>query len=491
VATALILILVALLFLAAFILLRAALFPQPGKAVEPVEAIEVEDLVVAEHLSRVIQFPSISSEDQDKVQRRAFGEMLRALERMYPRTFSVLHPEVVNELSLLFTWPGSDPQRLPILLCTHSDVAPVSPGEEVEWTHPPFAGIIANGYVWGRGVLDDKANLVAILEAVEWLLRSGFAPKRTLYLAIGHDGELGGFQSMASIAALLLERGTRLEMALGRGGWVANGLIPTVQGPVALLGVSEKGVLRLALSAEAPGGQAAIPPEETAAGILVKALYRLEQHLFPPRLKFIRPAFARLGGELPFVSRMAFANLWLFGGLAARILSQTAFGNTLARTTIAVTGFYGGQGGVNLPRLARAVIDVRLMPGESIAGAQARIESIIADRRVSIEAFGTHPAWEPSPISDRQSESYRMLETSIRQIFPEAAAVSFVTPDATDAHYFEGISRQVYRFSPLYLEADDVARLRGRDERIAVKDCGKMVRFYVNLINNYSYLPSD
>ena len=156
------------------------------------------------------------------------------------------------EGSLLFRWPGSDPGLAPILLMGHLDVVPVEPGTEARWTHPPFSGAVDGAFVWGRGALDDKVSVLGLAEATELLLREGFAPRRTVYLAFGHDEEIGGNHGAAAIARTLGERGVRLAFTLDEGmGIVQRGLVPGLDGDVALVGIAEKGYVSLELAATA------------------------------------------------------------------------------------------------------------------------------------------------------------------------------------------------------------------------------------------------
>jgi len=146
----------------------------------------------------------------------------------------------VNQHSRVYKWTGSDKSLPPIMLCAHIDVVP-APGK---WVQPPFAGKIVDGVIWGRGAIDNKHNVVGELAAVEELLKKGFEPRRTVYLALGHDEEIGGNQGAKFIA----DHMQKVEK-IGKNGMVAifdegpmmvEGALPGVKGPVALVANSEK-----------------------------------------------------------------------------------------------------------------------------------------------------------------------------------------------------------------------------------------------------------
>ncbi|HXG27991.1 MAG TPA: M20/M25/M40 family metallo-hydrolase, partial [Nevskiales bacterium] len=232
---------------------RAGEYPPPAKlAIEPEAA--------ARRLAGALAIPTVSHEDRDRIDETAFLRLQDYLGTQFPRVHRVLNRETVSQLSLLYTWPGSEAGLDPLLLLAHLDVVPVEPGREHDWQRPPFGGDIADGYVWGRGALDDKASALAQLEAVELLLARGFKPRRTIYLAFGHDEEVGGRDGAARIAELLHKLQVRPALVLDEGGAVMQDGMLGLSGPVALVGIAEKGYLSLMLSAEDSGGHSSMPP---------------------------------------------------------------------------------------------------------------------------------------------------------------------------------------------------------------------------------------
>jgi carboxypeptidase PM20D1 len=342
---------------------------------------------------------------------------------------------------------------------------------EGKWTHPPFAGRIADGYIWGRGALDDKVSVLAIL------------PRRTIYLAFGHDEEIGGLGGAAKIAALLHARGIRLEYVLDEGGTITKGILPGVSSPVAMVGIAEKGYVSLALTVESSGGHSSMPPRHTAVGILSSAIHKLERNPFPAKIQGpTRALLETVGPNLAFGQRLVMANLWLFDSLVKRRLSASPLSDALIRTTTAATMFEGSVKENLLPAKARAVVNFRILPGESSRSVIHHVRNAIDDPRIRIAPLDL--SIEPSPVSDINSSGYSNLQRTIRQTFPDAIVAPWLLVAATDSRHYAGLSDNVYRFAPLQLTRQDVPRLHGTDERIPVADYKHCVKFYIQLIRN-------
>ena len=442
------------------------------------------DAAGAEHLAGAIRFRTVSHQDPAQVDRAAFLAFHRYLAETFPGAHGSLAPETVAGASLLFTWKGRAADAAPLLLLAHQDVVPVDPATEGAWTHPPFAGEIADGFVWGRGALDDKASLVALLEAVERLVADGFAPRRTIHLAFGHDEEVGGREGAVALAALLRERGVAPLVVLDEGLALTESIVSGVAAPVALVGIAEKGYVSVELVVQAEGGHSSTPPPETAVGILAAALARLERQQMPAVVAGpVRGLLEALGPEMPFTNRVAFANLWLFGPLVTRVLAETPTTNALVRTTTAPTMLDASVKENVLPVRARAVVNFRILPGDSTAGVLAHVRAVVADPRVAVEPLRTTLS-EPSPESRVDSPGFAAIARTIREVFPAAIVAPSLVLGATDARHYADLGADVYRFLPLRYGPDDLRRLHGIDERLAVADYADAVRFYARLIRN-------
>ena len=201
----------------------------------PVSMATMNDVPpIAERLSRMIQLPTVSAE-LDERGSAPFEEFVALLAELYPRVHATLTRERHTEFGLLFHWKGRrEAGDGPLVLMAHYDVVPVD--ESDDWTHPPFAGVIADGSVYGRGALDDKGPLIVILEAVESLLAEGFTPARDVYLSFGGNEETYGSAAIA-IAAALKDRGIVPWLVVDEGGAVVDAPLPFVPGSAAMIGV--------------------------------------------------------------------------------------------------------------------------------------------------------------------------------------------------------------------------------------------------------------
>jgi carboxypeptidase PM20D1 len=473
----------ALVILAAVVVVRTARFastPPPAPAAD----VYSPPTGAAERLAEALRIPTISSQDPADFDAAAFAALHALLEERFPRVHAALGREAVGEHSLLYTWPGSEPSLAPLLLMAHLDVVPVEPGTEDGWTHPPFSGAVADGFVWGRGALDSKSGVMGTLEAVELLLAEGFRPRRTVLLAYGHDEEVGGARGAAAIAALLESRGVRPWMVVDEGGVIGSGMMPGVARPTALVGIAEKGFASVELIVETPGGHSSMPPARGSIVRLGEAVRRLEDA--PPAARIDGPTlelFDRVGPEFPLLQRAVFANLWLTRPLVLRTLAATPATNAMVRTTTAPTIFEAGTKENVLPGRARAVVNFRILPGDSVAGVVEHVRSTVRDTLVRVrlmEGFAS----EPSSVSRTDGEAFALLERTIRQTAPDALVSPYLVLGGTDARHFHRLSDAVFRFLPVRMAQADLARLHGTDERVAVADYEAAIGFYRQLVLN-------
>ncbi len=473
----------AALALLAVIGFRAARFTARRPATPPADSLPIESVGAAERLAAALRIATVSEEDSARADRTRLPALHRYLASTFPRAHATLTREVIGQGSLLYTWPGRTPELPALLLTAHLDVVPVEPGTETRWTHPPFGGEIAAGYIWGRGALDDKCAVLGILEAVETLIARGFTPSRTIYLAFGEDEELGGAAGATRLAALLATRGARIGVLLDEGGVVLEGIVPGVRAPVATIGIGEKGEISLALSVATAGGHSSMPPDWTAIGRLSRAVDRLERHPFPASLDgATRELFENVGREMDWPFRILFANLWLFRPIVERYLLSAPTTAATIRTTLAPTIIEGGTKENVLAAHARAVINLRIRPGETAAGVTERVRRIVDDSAVRIAPV--EPGTDPSPISPVGTAEYEAIATAVRQVHPEAVVAPFLVIAQTDARHYAGLTPNIYRFSPLTLAAADLARVHGTNERIAVADYARAIRFYGQVMLN-------
>src|SRR5437763_9503358 len=402
--------------LATVTLERTASFRSRQPEVIPVAVEPLDTAALARRLAGALRFKTVSFQDSTQFDAREFEGLHRYLRDSFPKLHAALKLEKVNGYGLLYEWTGSDPGLAPLVLLAHQDVVPIEPGTEGRWTEPPFEGRIAGGYVWGRGALDDKGSLVGILEAVEHLVAVGTKPRRTVYLAFGYDEEVGGRRGAAHIADLLASRNVHPELVLDEGGALTTGLVAGIAAPVALVGIAEKGYVTVALTAQAEGGHSSMPPDETAVGMLAAGITRLEHHQMPRAIRGPTAAmFDYLGPEMPFGPRLVMANRWLLGGVLAGKFGATPQGNAMLRTTTAPTVLQAGIKENVLPSSARALVNFRILPGDSVQGVVEHVRRAVHDSRISVEPLpGTMN--NPSVVTSVDAEPFQLLARTIRQV---------------------------------------------------------------------------
>ena len=434
----------------------------------------------AEKLAELLRIPTVSSLDGAGTDWAGFRRFLDALPDLFPAAHRVLQRDLIDGRSALYRWPGDTPEH-PVVLMAHYDVVPAS-GEG--WEHPPFSGAITGSgesrEVWGRGAIDDKGVLVAILEAVERLAEHGKRPAGDVYLSFGHDEETAGSGARA-VARTLGERGIRPRLVLDEGGAVVEGVFPGVRQPIAVVGVTEKGLATLRLSVEQPGGHAATPPRFPATARLARAVTRLTRHPAPAHLSGpVRDMITTLGGRARWPYRAVFRNLWLTKPLVTALLARlTPETSALVRTTAAVTQLGGSAAPNVLAERATATVNLRIAPGSSVTEAVAHARRVIRDPAVRIEV--EHPS-EPSPISPADGPVWDLLADVIGTVFPAAVVTPYVMLQASDSRHFTSISDAVYRFQPFDLTPAERGTLHARNERIRVSTLERGVEFFEELL---------
>lgn len=449
---------------------------------EPVKVLEINPSS-KENFSKAIKIKTISPENITDFDSIPFRNFANFLQDTYPLVDSLLEKKTFNSFSFLYKWKGSDLSLKPIILMAHLDVVPILKENTASWKHDPFGGEIINDTIWGRGTIDNKVGVVAIMESLELLLKTDFTPKRSIYIAFGHDEEIGGLNGASIIAKYLKGENIEAEFVLDEGGSIVQKLIPGIEKDVALIGIAEKGFVSLELSVRLEGGHSSMPEKETAIDILSNAIVKLKKNPFsatlsPPIEEFINT----IGPEMPFLSKLVFANKSIFTSVITGIYEESASGNALVRTTTAPTIFNSGVKNNIIPLTASAVINFRIIPGETVATVKNRVSQIINDDRIKIKtgAFVS----EPSKVSSTTSFGYKTLHETISEMYPTALVSPYLVVGATDSKHFTAISAHIYRFSPIKINKENIKSFHGLNERLPVSDFENSIRFYHQLITN-------
>lgn len=433
-------------------------------------------------LSSALSIPTISR--RDTLDTLVFQRFQKLLFENYPRVNGQLERTIINGYGLIYKWEGRDANLKPALFMAHQDVVPADPSTLHLWALGPFSGSEHNGYVYGRGALDDKSSLLGMMESAESLLAKGYSPMRTLYFAFGHDEEVGGARGGKAIAEYFEKQRVRFEFIMDEGTIVTQGFVPGVSRPIAMIGVAEKGYFTVHLKSTAPGGHSSMPQREaTAIGQLAEALFRIENEPMPSSLSGVTGQYLNhVGPEMPFLYRIPLANRSIFGNSLEKYLEKRPEGNALLRTTSAMTMIEGGVKENVLPTHAEATINFRIMPGESTADVWKYLYSKIDTPKV--RPVKGKLVIEPSNISSTESLGYSLTAKTIKQLLPDAITAPSVVPIATDSRHFQKLTDNIYRFAPLTLTPADLKRIHGINERISVENYRLLIAFYAQMLQN-------
>lgn len=457
--------------------------PPPPAAVEIAESSSyaVDASAAAVRLGEAIRFRTVSlvSDGEDRAQ---FEQFHAWMQQRYPAFHATARREIVGELSLLYTWTGSDAAQPPIILLAHQDVVPVPDDTRQNWTVDPFGGLVRDNAVWGRGAIDDKGSLISILEAAEFLARQGRQPVRTIIFAFGHDEEIGGDGGAVLMARLLAERGVRAWFVLDEG-MAALDRHPLTGAPAAMIGISERGSGTMRVRAVGQPGHSSMPPRETAVSLAAEAVNRI--HDMPiergleggPALGMMRA----LAPELTLTNRMAVSNEWLFGPMLRQRMAGNPAAQALMGTTIAPTMINGGSRPNVLPGEAIAMINFRIHPRDQSADLLRRARQAVADLDGVTVDWSEEPR-EASSISSTTSSSYALLAALSGDILPDAPVAPGLVLAGTDSRHYSEVAENVYRYQPIMLTAEDLEMPHGLNERISVDNLDRMIRFYIGLM---------
>jgi len=437
-----------------------------------------------------VRFKTIASVDDPDANAAEFTGLQAHLHASFPKAHALLQRELIGKYGLLYTWPGTDPKAAPFALMAHQDVVPIAPGTEGDWQAEPFGGVVKDGFVWGRGAWDDKSNLIAELEAVDALLSAGFKPQRTVYLIFGADEEVGGGRGAQQIAALLQQRGVTFDFVLDEGSVITEGIIPGLRPPAALIGVAEKGYLSVTLEAKATPGHSSMPPATGQAAIaqISQALVRLDAAPMSGAVRGVAAEmFDTLAPEFPASGRIVLSNRWLFGRLLQRQLEKSASTNAILRTTTALTMISGGNKDNVLPGRAEAVVNFRILPGDTRSGVIDHVKRVIANDDIVVTALPG--STEPSEVAPTGGSGYQAVNRTIRELFPGTVVAPGLVIGATDARHFKSVSKQALRFSAMRLRPPDLSLFHGTNERISLANLADIIRFYFRLLQTSAGAP--
>lgn len=440
--------------------------------------------ILAEHLAGMVRFPTISSKNIDEMDFSVFQQLHAYLEKTYPLVHKTFKREIVGHAGLLYHWESPhNSDKLPLLLAAHQDVVPA--GNPDTWTYEPFAGIIADGSLWGRGSLDCKSQIMGHMEALEALIAEGFQPDFDIYLAYGYNEEVSTTCDVPSaelIVRTLQGRGVKLGMVLDEGGSIGPGAAVGFNGLVAYICVAEKGYTDIQIRKAGKGGHSARPGKDNIMADISRAIVKIaespQQYRILPEIAQQYQILADYVANRKDIYKDIEANWKQFlplldsdPGVAAKF-----------QTTLAMTMAQGSYAPNVMPSEVSVTMNCRPLPGDTIDRVVEKIRSIVgSDLGVEVICLGGR---NPSPVSDINTPLFRNLQSVIKNLDPNIIAVPSICLGGTDAYFYYPICDHVYRFAAEYRVPQN-GKAHAVDERICLDYIDAVPRFFYRFIPTY------
>ncbi len=455
-----------------------SLLSKPVTVVDGEDYIKINNIAL-EHLAQSTTIPVIGYDDanNDSINHHAILDFHQWVKNTYPLIAKNAKCEIINQHSLLITLKGQSNKAAAMFL-GHFDVVPTP--DSADWKHKPFKGTIAKDTLWGRGALDDKNVIVALLEAAEYRLSKGFQFNRTLIFAFGHDEETGGKNGAAAIAKHLIKNKTAVSFIADEGFGVMKGIVPGLKNNCAIIGLSEKGNVSIELSVKQLGGHSAWPNPENATSILSRGLSKLENYQFPAHLDGpVRGLFTEAAPYMDWGYRALFSNLWITAPLVKTVLLGGEKTAATIRTTHVTTIIKSGTKENVVPPTAEAIVNLRLFPGDNIAFVESEINRVLNDPRIKASVY--LEGQEATPISPDHGDGYDQIKECIHAQFPETVVVPGLVITGTDCKNYTAVTNRMYRFVPFEFSNNNLSGIHGKNEYITRGQFNQAVVFYIDL----------
>ena len=429
------------------------------------------------HLQGAVRLATVSHSDPYQTDWSVFREFGEFLAEAYPLIHEKLELQRINDFGLLYRWPGSSEEK-PLILAAHYDVVAAT---DEDWEHPPFSGHDDGERIWGRGTLDDKGSLIAILEAANSLLEAEYVPPYDIYFAFGFDEEVGGELGAQEIAKYLLKNKIHCRYILDEGGAVTEGKSMGVEPDLAVIGIAEKGNNSFRFLFHGEEGHSSIPPKSSAVGKMAAFIHDVENK--PPKLRMTEAVEVTLKALAPFKSKaeaFVMRNPGLFSPILKKVLLKNKQTAAMLRTTVAFTMTEAGSGHNVLPRTASCVANIRILQGDTVEGILAYLRSLGHDFEIAEEIMVN----EATAISDVKGEGMQHIKDTIARIYPDTVALPYLMVGGTDSRYYDKVSDNAYCFLPNKLSGKELDTVNGRGEYITHENFFKMIEFYSDFMLN-------
>lgn len=462
-------------FLAVIVVRTLRFTPKPQPEISE-EVYDFDKDAAVDALAQLVRCKTVSYNDKTLEDDAEFDKLISLLPGLYPKVFEVCSFDQLPDRALLLRWPGKAAGD-PAVLMAHYDVVPVN---EENWEKPPFAAILEDGILWGRGTLDTKVTFNGIFSAANYLIGKGFQPEHDIYFAFSGGEEVNG-KGAPNIVQYFIDHNIQPALVVDEGGAVVENVFPGVTKPCGVIGIAEKGMMNVQYRTVSNGGHASAPKPHTPVGVLAAACKKVEDHPFKAHIE--GPAaqmFDTLGRYSTPLYRVIFANMWCFGWVVD-LLGKMSGGeiNALVRTTSAFTQMEGSSARNVIPPEARMVANMRLNPADSVASALRYLKKTVNDDNVEITVL---ESFEPSPVSETNCPAWDKVAYAVANTWKGCVVTPYLMVQCSDSRHYGRLSNHVYRFSAMDLSSEERATIHGNNERIRVETAAKAVEFFIRLM---------
>ena len=461
----------------------------PANSVADRRPAPVDPDTLAQRLSGALQFRTVANDADPAAEAEAFERFHAYLAERFPNLHARAERIELDAHTLVYAWPGSNRDLDPVVFLAHQDVVPVEGDTQTSWDHPPFSGAISDGYIYGRGALDMKGHLIALLSAVEALMAQTGQPERSVYIVLGGDEETGG-AGARSAAATLRARGITPFFVVDEGGFIMTDN-PVTGVPAIMIAIAEKHSMTVRVTAQGRGGHSSTPPEDTAVSQLSRAIADIQDRPFTRSVSGgpTRDMLLALGPTMGGAGGFILSHPDIFGPIITGKLAGEDVGRALLGTTIAPTVIHGGTAENVLPQQAYALINLRLHPRDSVEDALAHLRESVEDLD-GVEITLEGAPFTQTPVAPTEGEAWTLISETARAYGPEGApVVPFMITGATDARAFGELTDRLYRFTAVTLTEEDFAGIHGDNERISLDNLQSMTSFFYTLIERSAVRP--
>ncbi len=350
----------------------------------------------------------------------------------------------------------------PVVLLNHIDVVPA---RAEQWDMDPFGAEVRDGYIYGRGAIDMKAQTICHLVAFMNIRAEGILPERDILFLATCDEEVGGGYGLKYMLRDVKEL-RQASFVLSEGG----GIIEENGKTTAQIAVSEKRLAQFVVRAAGAGGHGSMPHGDNANEKVVHAAQAILSHQWPMKPTAVVSAYFKGVFEhdaslsVPFTTMTEMVKEKTF----RRIIEDNPVYNALLRNTVTLTVLRGGDKVNVIPSVAEAHFDARILPSESRERFFEKIRKLAGDG-VTVEAVEQKEDDQPGR-SDFRTPWFRGLQAITKRHFGDIPVLPFVTTGATDMRYLRELGITAYGFFPVRISADDLRRMHGVNERISIEN---------------------